>query len=500
VKLIQTHTSWVFLTGQYAYKIKKPVFFGFLDYTTLSLRKKFCYEEFRLNQLLAPDIYYDVLPIIKKGKTIKLGSKTSNEGEVIDYAIKMRELPQRSIMTNLLLEKKVTFSVIEEIARIIAKFHKRSRSQIAYYQYGSLETIKYNWDENFAQTEPFLGITITQKIFNNIKNAVEDFCQKNKYLFLKRIYDQKIIKCHGDLHSENIFVADKVYIFDSLEFNPRFAISDVASEVAFLLMDLEFYHHKHLSDFFLDRYLVYTRDWELLKLLDFYKCYRAYVRGKVTSFNLNDRGINPAEKEKALKKATRYFLLAESYAKLLRSPKRLIMIMGLPASGKTYYAQRLAQVLGAHHLSTDIIRKEITNTPIEEHCFDGYGKGIYRPEISEKTYSELYHRTYNYLSNGISCVVDATFAWESSRIELETIADQTQAEFYIIHCMAPEKVILKRLKKRTQEFSFSDATPEVYYRIKEYFEPPKNKKNYLKIDTSKPFKTNLRRLLKLVNK
>ncbi|MCS7258991.1 MAG: AAA family ATPase [candidate division WOR-3 bacterium] len=500
VKLVQTHTSWVFLTGTYAYKIKKPVFFGFLDYTTLSLRKKFSYEEFKINQILAPDIYFGVIPILKKGNKIFLGSEDTKSHEVIDYAIKMRELPQDAIMTNLLLNKKLGFSPINEIARIIANFHKKSRSREGFYKYGSIETIKYNWDENFVQTEPFIGVTLTKNKFEKIKSAVEEFIKNNKYLFIKRIYDQKIIKCHGDLHSENIFVVDKVYIFDSLEFNPRFAVSDTASEVAFLAMDLEFYNHKHLADFFLDRYLFYTNDWELLRLLDFYKCYRAYVRGKVTSFLLNDSKLTHAEKNKIKLKARKYFDLAESYSDLFNRKLQLIMVMGLPGSGKTYIAERVAQKLGAHYLSTDIIRKEITNTPIEEHRFEGYGKGIYRADISQKTYAELYRRSYNYLAGGISCVVDGTFAWESSRIELQDIASKTKAQFFIVHCTCPEKIILSRLKRRPHTASVSDATPEIYFRIRDYFEPVKERQNYLEINTAKSVRENLLKIIKFINK
>ncbi|MEO0072488.1 MAG: AAA family ATPase [candidate division WOR-3 bacterium] len=500
VTLIQTHTSWVFLTGKYAYKIKKPVFFGFLDYTTLSLRKKFSYEEFRINQILAPDIYFGVIPILKRGNKIFLDPDNSKPGEVIDYAIKMRELSQETIMTNLLLNKKIGFSPVDEIAKIIANFHKKSRSREDYYQYGSTDMIKYNWDENFIQTEPFLGVTITQKTFDKIKNIVEEFIKNNKYLFIKRIYDQKIIKCHGDLHSENIFVADRVYIFDSLEFNPRFSVCDTASEIAFFVMDLEFYNHKHLADFFLDRYLYYTNDWELLKVLEFYKCYRAYVRGKVTSFLLNDPKLPTTTKKRIKLKAQKYFCLADKYSDLFNRQPLLIMIMGLPGSGKTYIAQRLAKEIFAHYLSTDIIRKELTNTPIEEHRFEGYGKGIYRSEISQKTYAELYRRSYNYLSCGISCVVDGTFAWESSRIELQDIATKTGAQFFIVHCNCPEKIILARLKRRPQVFSVSDATEEIYFRIRDYFEPVRDRQNYLEINTAKPVRENLTKIIKFIGK
>jgi hypothetical protein len=199
VNLIQTHTSWVFLTGKYAYKIKKPVFFGFLDYTTLSAREYFCKEEFRINQKLAPDIYYEVIPIaLQKGK-VTLSPK-GNAFEIIDYAIKMRELSQDTIMTDCLKRDTVTYSIISEIARIIANFHNESESKPEFHKFGGLEIIKYNWDENFAQTEPFIGVTIGKKTFSEIRQRIETFMKDYAAVFLKRIHDNKVKQCHGDLH------------------------------------------------------------------------------------------------------------------------------------------------------------------------------------------------------------------------------------------------------------------------------------------------------------
>ncbi|MEO0091492.1 MAG: AAA family ATPase [candidate division WOR-3 bacterium] len=422
VKLIQTHTSWVFLTGKYAYKIKKPVFFGFLDYTSISAREYFCHEEFRINQRLAPEIYYEVIPVYRKDSFITIFPHKNESYEIIDYAIKMRELPQDAIMTNCLKNNQVTYSTIDEIAKIIARFHRESESNETLHKFGSLEIVKYNWDENFVQTEEFQDITISKKIFLRIQKSVEKFMSEHQKLFDHRIQDNKIKQCHGDLHSRNIFVADKVYIFDCLEFNPRFACSDVASEVAFFVMDLEFYNHKELADFFIARYLHYTNDWEMLKLLDFYKCYRAYVRGKVTSFNLKDPGISKQDKKQAQTSAQAYFELAYKYAQNFFNQPKLIMIMGLPGVGKTYLAQHLSKEIQSYHLCTDIIRKEITNTPIEMHRFEGYGKGIYTFEVSKQTYEEMYHRTTNYLRQRKSCIVDATFSLQKSRDKVKAIA------------------------------------------------------------------------------
>jgi len=180
-----------------------------------------------------------------------------------------------------------------------------------------LAIIETNWKENFEQTEEFIGKSISLKDFKQIQERVEDFLKRNAGLFEKRIADGRVRDCHGDIHSGNIFVADRVYIFDAIEFNERFRYSDVASDVAFLAMDLDFKERTDLSSFFIENYVKYSGDRELTKLLPFYKCYRAYVRGKVVSFKLNDPNVGVKEKKAAVKEAKAYFKLASAYAKIL---------------------------------------------------------------------------------------------------------------------------------------------------------------------------------------
>ena len=310
VRMIQTHTSWVFLTGSHAYKVKKPVNFGFLDYTTLSARRFFCHEEFRLNQILSPDIYIKVLPITEVRGRLRLGGR----GPVVDYCLAMKELPQKWIMTEQLKQDRVTFEHIDQIARSIADFHARAERGREVAQYGSTEIIRLNWDENFAQTMEFRAKTITHREFDETKSAVERFIAENRGLFQRRRASGFVRRCHGDLHSKNVFVDSGIHIFDCIEFNPRFSCSDVTSEIAFMAMDLDYWGRKDLANFFVERYVAHTGDSGLLRLLNFYKCYRAYVRGKVTSFVLNDPGVGAADKAKASQAARKYFELSHCYA------------------------------------------------------------------------------------------------------------------------------------------------------------------------------------------
>jgi len=311
VKLLQTHISYVFLTGRYAYKIKKPVNFGFLDFTTLEKRKFYCEEELRLNRRLCGDMYIDVLPITVSDGSVKI----NGSGDIVEYTVKMKELPQEALMSELLKRGKITVDVMDEIAEILSNFHNNAETNIEIESYGSIGTVKFNWDENFDQTRDFIGKTIGRRDYLLIQRAVQGFLKNRRDLFELRQKKGRIKECHGDLHSGNIFIADRIYIYDAIEFNKRFRYCDVASDIAFLIMDLEFLGRTDLSNRLLVKYVEYSGEEEdFLEVLPFYKCYRAYVRGKVTSFKLNDPYITEEEKEASKRTAERYFQMSRRYA------------------------------------------------------------------------------------------------------------------------------------------------------------------------------------------
>jgi aminoglycoside phosphotransferase family enzyme len=313
IEQVQTHISVVFLTQNFVYKVKKAVNFGFLDFTTLEKRRFFCEKELKLNRRLCGDMYLEVVPI-NKADAVKI----KGEGETVEYAVKMKRMPQESIMSKLLEENKVDAELVDRIAKIIAEFHSKAETSSRISEFGSLAAIETNWKENFEQTEEFIGKTISTEDFKLIREKAEDFMKKNAPLFKKRKVENRVRDCHGDIHSGNIFVTDKIYIFDAIEFNERFRYSDVAADVAFLAMDLDFKELTKLSNFFVEKYVEYSGDQELTKLLPFYKCYRACVRGKVTSFKLNDPNINANDKNVATHEANAYFKLASAYAGSLK--------------------------------------------------------------------------------------------------------------------------------------------------------------------------------------
>lgn len=315
IEILQTHISFVFLTGRYVYKVKKPVDFGFLDFTTLENRKFFCEEEFRLNRRLCKDVYLEVVPINRSDEGIKI----KGPGETVEYAVKMRELPQDAIMSRLLEEGKVTTGHVEEIAKLLAKFHEEAKTGEGIDEYGSLKQVRYNWVENFEQTRGLRGGLLNAGDFDFVENAILKFMSEGEYLFEQRVKKGKIRECHGDCHSGNIFIlSDKIYIFDAIEFNKAFSCSDVAAEVAFLAMDLEFNERADLKEAFINKYVEQSGDEGLARLMPFYMCYRAYVRSKVASFKLGDPNISEAEKKEAEKLTVDYFNLSLDYARELR--------------------------------------------------------------------------------------------------------------------------------------------------------------------------------------
>jgi aminoglycoside phosphotransferase family enzyme len=309
IHFVQTQMSLVFLTGEFVYKVKKPVNLGYLDYTTLEKRLLLCRQEVELNRRLCPDIYLGVVPIVREGGKLYV----EGQGKVIEYAVKMKQLPADRMMDVLLLRKQVTEEMVVRVAEKLADFHRKAETNERIAGFGELEIVRQNTEENFIQTKKYIAVSIPESRYLRIKDYTDRFIAANAELFRERVKEGKIRDCHGDLHAAHICFPDGVCIYDCIEFNERFRYCDVASEVAFLAMDLDHYGEQVLSQCFVETYVSLSGDKKVLALLDFYKCYRAYVRGKVESFKLDDPLISAEEKAKALQDAQGYFELAESY-------------------------------------------------------------------------------------------------------------------------------------------------------------------------------------------
>ncbi len=308
-ELVQTHVSWVIIPShkRFVLKIKKPVNFGFLDYSTLEKRKLYCEKEVELNRRLCPWVYEGVVSISKVGDRYILGDDTN----VVEYAVKMRYIPPERLLVNRLNE--VSEEEIKKVALRVSDFHKRAKEVP---EYGKIEVIKYNTDENFEQTKPFIGITIDRDLYGEIKEKTNRFYRDYKDLFQKRMEEGKIRDGHGDIRLEHVaFLDEGICIFDCIEFNDRFRYGDVINDMCFLAMELDFYNRPDLAKVYEETYktAMGEKDEEFYPLLNFYKAYRAYVRGKVTSFLLNDEGIPEEQKDQIKEKAKKLFTLAGEY-------------------------------------------------------------------------------------------------------------------------------------------------------------------------------------------
>jgi aminoglycoside phosphotransferase family enzyme/predicted kinase len=479
VELIQTHISYIFIAGDYVYKVKKPVDFGFLDFTTLDKRKFYCREELRLNRRLAPAVYLEVVEIGENaGGNIALGIKD----RIVEYAVKMLKIPQSGMLKTLLHQGKVDRSIMDVIARKLDHFHRDAGTGGAIDEIGGVETIRRNHDENFTQTESYINITIPLGQYHFIKSYIYSFMETHHALLIKRVADHRIRDCHGDLHLEHICIMDSgdarnnkyntddIVIFDCIEFNERFRYEDVAAEVAFLAMDLDYNGYPEYAETFVDAYIRHSGDREVGRILNFYKCYYAYVRGKVVGFRIHDNSIRQDERGEAALTAARYFDLAYTYAARPERPM-LILMTGLMGTGKSLRARFIAPRLGADIIQTDVLRKDMHNIKPSERHHEPFGKGIYGDEFTRKTYDRALEFASEKLREGKSVIIDASYKNRRNRQEAFDAAKKLQADFFVIECICPDDVIRKRLDSRmSNKTEASDGRWEIYQAQKESFE------------------------------
>ena len=313
VRCEETHISLVFLTGRHAYKIKKPVDFGFLDFTNLERRKFFCEQEVILNRRLAPRIYLGVVPITEKDGRVFL----DGPGRVVEYAVKMEQISRECLMNHLVSQNRATAQMMEAIAERLVRFYSSSPTGDYIESFADPQRLKQDTDENFEQTGKYVGATISKDVYEFIKIRTLRFMAEREGVFRRRMASHCIRDCHGDLRLEHICWGDEISIIDCIEFNERFRYTDVAADIGFLAMDIDYYGRPELNEPLIRTYVEKSGDEDLWNILDFYKCYRAYVRGKVDSFRLDDPSIPEEEKTEALKKAQRHFSLSHQYAQRL---------------------------------------------------------------------------------------------------------------------------------------------------------------------------------------
>jgi aminoglycoside phosphotransferase family enzyme/predicted kinase len=470
VELIQTHVSWLFQTDTHVFKLKKPVNFGFLNFSTLDLRRFYCFEELRLNRRLCPDIYEQVIAL----RETDAGAAFTGDGKVIDYAVMMKRLPADRMLDQLVDSGKISKEDIQIIAREISIFHSNTPTSPYISEFGSQKQIQYNWRENFEQTLPFRATTLPPDVCENIRSYVDSFINSHVTLFTDRIKNGYIRECDGDIHLGNICMLNgNAYIFDCIEFNERFRFSDTAADIAFLLMDLDYHHRPDLADTALSTYITASGDITCSKLINFYKVYRAFVRGKVESLELLDAGISQEERSAAERRAILYFRLAQGYSLRTRLPKTLFITCGTMGCGKSFLADQLAFELGLTIYKSDIVRKQLAGLLPETTVQVSFEEGLYSKDMSYHTYQHLLRLADKELAAGYSIVIDACFSTRAERAEFSRLATSHTAEITILFVQCDASEQRRRLYERSsKDDTVSDGRVELLDHQSNLFEPP----------------------------
>jgi uncharacterized protein len=472
VELVETHISWVFLAADRVYKVKKPVALGFLDFTTLERRRFFCEEEVRLNRRLTRDVYLGVVELNGRD-AITFGGP----GPTREVAVMMRRLPHERMLDALVRRGAAEPALVEELGRIVARFHATAPTGGEIDELGGLATVSANWNENFAQTAALPPAVLPDEWRRRLQAWTQAFMQREASRFAARVAAGRSRDCHGDLQAQHVCCTEPIQIFDCIEFNHRFRYGDVAGEIAFLAMDLERLGRPDLAVRFLNAYLEASGDYDAVPLLDFYRAYRAFVRGKVLGFQIEARPETAA-------KARDRFALALRYTER-RDPPRLLITTGVVGSGKSSVAREVAARLGAIVVRTDALRKRLAGLALTERREAGFGEGLYSPEMGRRTYAEAMAVATKILDAGWPVVLDGAFSAAAQRKQAREAAARTGVPFAVLWCDAPDPVLAERLRRRAHDpDEVSDARLDLLPEHRARYEPPEREADVIRLDTT----------------
>ncbi|MBI3898906.1 MAG: AAA family ATPase [Gammaproteobacteria bacterium] len=471
VELLQTHISYVFLVGSFAYKIKKAIDLGFLDFRTLSARKFYCEEELRLNRRTAPGLYVDVIAISGTADHPVLGGS----GPAIEYAVKMRRFSQEHLLGRLLTRGELTPAHIDQLAERIATLHASASTASADDMYGTPSAIEQPALENFRQ----LKTTLSGSSELADLDSLEQWTNFQHQVLQAELGERKrtgfVRECHGDCHLGNVALVDgQVTLFDCLEFSANLRWIDVMNEVAFVVMDLQDRRRTDLAQRLLNRYLDITGDYEGLRVLRFYGVYRALVRAKVHALRTHQSNVSPPEKTRLLGQCRGYIALAKQQT--IAPPPMLMITHGFSGTGKTTCTQPLLEAIGAVRIRSDVERKRQHGMPALAHTTSAVGAGIYSADDSGLTYERLLDLAHAIIESGYSVIVDATFLKRAQRDPFRDMAQAARVPFAILDIVADDTVLRARILERQRTSSDASeadiAVLEYQQRIHEPLQPP----------------------------
>lgn len=467
VQLLQTHISVLFFAGDRVYKLKKPVQLDFLDYTNVDERRRFCEDEVRLNRRISPRMYLGVLPVTREATgAIHL----DGEGEIVDWVVEMVRLPAERMLDALLDRGELDADQVQDIALVLARFHDRAMTGPSVNQHGLAPAVAELVDENIEQLEGLARRhpeALPESALAFLRESTARFTREHRALMEERVAQWRIREGHGDLHAGNICLVDgEVLVYDCVEFDRSFRCGDVASDLAFLVMDLEHRGHGETADRLVDAYARITSDAHLRELLPFYKTHRALVRAKVELATAEDDGIGAEQRAEAVREARRYGQLAVGY----QLPTSLTLTCGLPAAGKSFLASHVSGRLRGALLRTDVLRKE---TGDDSPSSDSHGGGRYTTAARGRVYRALHDRAVECLEDDRSVVADATFSRAEFRKPLVDTAARLEVPCHLVVVEVDEAVACERLRERgAKSGEPSDADFDVYRTEKQNFDDP----------------------------
>ena len=446
IKVVETHISYLILTGHYAYKIKKSIGLSFLDFRTLEKRRFYCQEELRLNQRLAPDLYLAIVPITGTHQFPILGG----QGEVIEYAVKMVQFDTEKELDLVLPKDGVTAELIDELAEDLANFHQGVDRASLKKDYGSPAVIQHRIKDNFTEILPCTD-ELSGPVLAGLETWIDQKLDVYEDLLISRKQHGFVRECHGDLHLGNmVLIKGRIRLFDCLEFNDQLRWIDVMSEIAFLTMDLDFHGRKDLAYQFLNKYLSVTGDYAGLELLPLYLIYRAMVRAKVACIRSRQSGNQSVNRSSVYD----HLLLARSYTHVPST--QLVIAHGVSGSGKTWLSEPIARLLPAIHIRSDVERMRSTELVQEDRAVR------YSTENIERIYDDLLRIAETILHAGFSVIVDATFLWSKQRARFRQLANTVEVPFNILNFQCPEHILRERVQQRLVEgYDPSEATQSV---------------------------------------
>jgi uncharacterized protein len=473
VDVHQTHISAVFVTDTFAYKIKKPIALDFLDYSTLEKRRHWCEEELRLNRRLAPRIYLGVVPIVQDGPNVRV----EGTGSVVEWAVKMHRLPTEASLDSVVARGELSRESVQSLARRIADFHRHAERSESIARFGRFDIVARNARDNLEQSNSQVGTTVSQAVFDRLHALTEEALGRHRALIEERADRGLPCDGHGDIRMDHVYLfsenrpPDDLAIVDCIEFNARFRAADPVADMAFLIMDLIRHGHRDLAHWFRDAYLASASDDQGAALVPFYVAYRGAVRAKVNGIKAGAHELSASTREKAMSDARAQWLLALVSLEDPRKRPCLILVAGLPGTGKSTLARALASHAGFDVIRSDQVRKALAHadegTALESG--DGFASGIYTPQWNERTYQECLARAEAALFNGKRVIVDASFRDESWRRWFLKLSERWSVPGLLLICGADPAVVKNRLEERRNDVSDADWT--IYLQAAQRWEP-----------------------------